>query len=92
MPSKQPEQQQTNQGNQGEPKRNAAIARSVLHSLGQPHDLYMVQVRPLWEDCYRVNVFLGVDAATAKVAHSYFLVVDSAGTITASTPRITRRY
>jgi hypothetical protein len=50
------------------------------------------QVRPLWQDHYRVNVFIGADAASAKIAHSYFLVVNSDGNIIASTPKITRQY
>jgi hypothetical protein len=49
-------------------------------------------VQRLWEDHYRVNVLVGVDAASAKVAHSYFLVADPNGTIIASTPKIRREY
>jgi hypothetical protein len=71
---------------------NGAISKQVLLGLGQPQGLHLVQVRFLWEDHYRVNVFVGVDAASAKVAHSYFLVADSAGNILASTPKITSRY
>jgi hypothetical protein len=59
---------------------------------GQPVGLLGTQVRPLWQDHYRVNVFVGVDASSAKIAHSYFLVVDGEGTIIASTPKITRQY
>lgn len=70
----------------------ATIGNHVIHALGQPGSLHRVQVRQLWEDRYRVNVFVGVDAASAKVAHSFFLVTDSAGNITASTPTITRQY
>jgi hypothetical protein len=41
---------------------------------------------------YRVNVFAGADAVSARVAHSYFIVTDNDGNIVASPPRITRRY
>jgi hypothetical protein len=51
-----------------------------------------VQIRRLWEDCYRVNVLTGRDATSVKFAHSYFLVVDAAGAIVTSTPTITRQY
>jgi hypothetical protein len=61
-------------------------------TLGQPGDLHRVQVRWLWEDHYRVNVLLGVDAASAKVAHSYFLVADGDGNILASTLKLLKRY
>jgi hypothetical protein len=70
----------------------ALMGEQVMRALGQPGSLYQVQVRPLWEDHYRVNVFVGVDAASAKVAHSYFLVADSDGKIVASTPKITKTY
>jgi hypothetical protein len=71
---------------------DGAISKQVLLGLGQPEGLHLVQVRFLWEDHYRVNVFVGVDAASAKVAHSYFLVADGTGTILASTPKITNQY
>jgi hypothetical protein len=71
---------------------HTVIGEHVIHSLGQPDDLYMVQVRPLWEGHYRVNVFVGADAASLKVAHSYFLVADGDGNILTSTPKVTRQY
>lgn len=72
--------------------RNALIGEQVLHALGQPGNLLMVQVRPLWENHYRVNILVGVDVTSARVADSYFLVADGDGQITASTPLLTRRY
>jgi hypothetical protein len=62
------------------------ISNQIIEALGQPGDLHKVQVRPLWEDHYRINVFVGVDAASLKLAHSYFLVADDDGKIIASTP------
>ena len=41
---------------------NALIGEQLLHTLGEPGDLLKVQVRPLWEDRYRVNVLTGGDA------------------------------
>jgi hypothetical protein len=76
----------------GNRQLNALIGKQVLNTLGQPDGLVKTQVRPLWHDHFRVNVFVGLDAASAKVAHSYFLVVDGDGTIIASTPKITRQY
>jgi hypothetical protein len=70
---------------------HASIGKHVLHALGQPGDLRAVQVRQLWEHHYRVNVLVG-NAASAKVAHSYYLVTDNDGNILASTPKITRQY
>ncbi|OAI47133.1 hypothetical protein AYO44_10175 [Planctomycetaceae bacterium SCGC AG-212-F19] len=73
-------------------ERLAVIGTHIMRALGKPDDLHRVQVRHLWGDHYRVNVFVGGDAATAKIAHSYFLVADSGGAISASTPAITRQY
>src|SRR5207244_4117813 len=48
--------------------------------------------RRVWADYYRVNVFVGADAASAKVAHSYFVAADGDGKVIESTPAITRLY
>ena len=68
-----------------------AIGRRVLQALGRPHDLQQVQVRRLWENHYRVNVFVG-DAGAARVAKSYFLVADGDGAILTASPTITKQY
>lgn len=73
-------------------QRNALIGKRVMHALGQPEELRAVDVRLLWEDHYRVNVFVGPDLASLRVAHSFFLVTDGAGNITVSTPKITKQY
>ena len=79
----------------GRPEReriNAVIGKHVMHRLGQPHDLFGIQVRPLWEAFYRVNILVGPDAASAKVAQSFFLEADGDGNILVTTPEITRLY
>jgi hypothetical protein len=73
-------------------RRNAAIGGQVLRALGQPGSLHGVQVRPLWEGHYRVNVLVGADASSVRVAHSYFLLADGEGNVLGSTPSITRLY
>jgi hypothetical protein len=92
MLPQQPETGHKVQEQQRRQQRKVVIGQHVMHTLGQPGDLRAVQVRNLWDDHYRVNVFVGLDAASAKVAHSYFLVADSDGNILASTPNITRQY
>jgi hypothetical protein len=37
-------------------------------------------------------VLVGVDAASVRVAHSYFVVTDSDGNILPATPKITKEY
>jgi hypothetical protein len=70
----------------------ARIGVHVLRALGQPAHFQTVQVRPLWDGHYRVNVLIGPTAACATVAHSYFLRADGDGNILAATPALTRRY
>jgi hypothetical protein len=92
MPTKQQREQEKDMEQHERDELNSLIAEQVLHTLGQPADLLKVQVRWLWENCYRVNVFLGSDAASAKVAHSYFVEADSDGKIGVSTPKIKNQY
>jgi hypothetical protein len=68
------------------------IGEQVVHVLGRPSDLLRVTVRPLWDSYYRVNVFVGPDAASAKVANSYFLEANADGLVITSTPKITKQY
>ena len=71
---------------------SALIGEQIIHTLGQPRDLFRVWVRPLWDNNYRVNVFTGADAASAQIANSFFLTVDADGHITTSNPKITKQY
>jgi hypothetical protein len=73
-------------------KLEALIGEQVLKVLGQPRDLLRVQVRNLWPGNYRVNVLLGADMASARVAHSYFLAADDDGNIVSSVPPIVKQY
>ncbi len=66
----------------------ARIEEQVPHALGKPRNLLKVQVRPLWDRNNRVNVFVGVDAACAKIRHSCFVVADGDGNILEATPTI----
>jgi hypothetical protein len=68
------------------------IRQQVLHDLGEPADLLKVQVRPLWGAYYRVNVFVGTEAARATIPHSYFVVADGDGNVLDSTPKVHRQY
>lgn len=71
---------------------NALIGEQIINSLGTPADLLKVQVRQLWKNRYRVNIFAGVDVASARIANSFFLVTDGDNKILASTPKITKQY
>jgi hypothetical protein len=86
MPAEQ--EQPTHADNQRRQRLQAVIGKHVLHTLGQPADLREVQVRQLWKDHYRVNVLVGVDGASVRIAHSFFVQADSDGNVLAATPRI----
>jgi hypothetical protein len=92
MPSERREKQHLEQEPKERPQLNATIADNVIQALGKPGDLYQIQVKSLWTDHYRVNVLVGADASSARVAHSYFLAADSKGGIVTSTPKIAREY
>jgi hypothetical protein len=70
----------------------AVVGDNVLSALGRPAGLYRVQVTRVWGDNYRVNVFVGPDAASFTVAHSYFLSADGDGKILACCPPIASAY
>src|SRR5262249_57241984 len=92
MTAEQKEKQPAASAKQESRRREVAIGDRVLDALGRPPLLHRVQVRGLSGDCYRVNVFVGPDAGSAKLAHSYFVKADGDGNITASSPEITRQY
>jgi hypothetical protein len=71
---------------------HALIGEQVLHALGEPRNLLRVQVWPLWDGNYRVNIFVGADAARAKIPHSYFVVADGDGNVLSATPTIHKQY
>jgi hypothetical protein len=68
------------------------IGRHVVRSLGSPVDLLKVQVRPLGNEHYRVNVLVGKGVTSARVSDSFFLTADDEGNIVTSSPEIVRHY
>jgi hypothetical protein len=68
------------------------IKEQVIHALGMPIDLRIVQVRKVWDDHYRVNIIVGGNAGSVRVANSFFVVIDAEGILIAATPQITKQY
>ena len=68
----------------------ALIGEEVIRRLGKPDNLLQMQVRPLWDNLYRANVFIGAYGGTISIANSYFVEADDDGNIVASTPTITK--
>jgi hypothetical protein len=70
---------------------NTLVGEQVVHSLGELKSLHRVQVCRLWKDHYRVNIFIGGDLFSAKIANSYFVEADSNGNIVVSRPTLARQ-
>ena len=51
-----------------------------------------MQVRPLGNEHYRVNVLVGKGVTSVGVADSFFLTADDEGNIAPSSPAIVRHY
>lgn len=92
MPPTEQVKQQTAAAEPKTERQSGSIARQLLQTLGRPVTLYRVEVRHLWEKHYRANVLIGADAASVRIAHSFFLCIDEDGNIIASAPAITRKY
>ena len=92
MSTNQQEKEPASQKKADDQPLNAVIEKHVMRTLGRPGNLQRVQVRRLWDDRYRVNVIVGLDSTSTTIPHSYFLVVDSDGNITASNPKIAKLY
>ncbi len=90
MPKQQGEPQAA--PSQKRPELGPVIGKQVMQALGKPDDLLRVEVRQLWAAYYRVNVLTGKDAASIRIANSYFLEADGDGNIVGSTPTIARTY
>jgi hypothetical protein len=73
-------------------RKTALVGRQVIHTLGRPDGLHELQVRRLWDDHFRVNIFIGADATSARIANSYFVKTDADGKIVRSFPNITKVY
>jgi hypothetical protein len=71
---------------------NARIGEHVLLALGKPPKLHCMQVRPLGDGYYRVNVLVGADAACATIPHSYFVEADADGNVLSASPKIHKQY
>lgn len=71
---------------------NDIIRKQVVRSLGTPVDLLSVQVRPVGSERYRVNVVVGKNVASPRIANSFFLTADAEGNILTSSPKIVSLY
>jgi hypothetical protein len=92
MPTKQQREQDGDLEQHKSETLQALVEEQVIHRIGKPLGLRNVQVRRLWENRYRVNVFIGEYAVSAKIANSYFVTADSDGNIVDSNPEMTKLF
>jgi hypothetical protein len=92
MSGKEREKQHSELKDQEDRERVVVVHRHVMETLGTPAELQRVQVRRLWEDRYRVNVYVGKDIACARIANSFFLVTDKDGHIVDASPPLAKVY
>jgi hypothetical protein len=76
----------------GNEAMDALVARHVLLALGRPPDMLRIQVRCLWSAFYRVNVFVGGNNASAKIANSYFVRASPDGQVLDAQPPLAKQY
>lgn len=70
------------------PSPEQSVRSAVLAAFGRSSEVLRIVVRPLWQNHFRVNVFVGSDAASACIAHSYFVEVGNGGDILSANPRL----
>lgn len=68
------------------------VTAAVMRTLGRPADLLRTSARRVSGNTYRVNVFVGPHAASARIAHSFYLEADGDGNILTSSPPVTKSY
>jgi hypothetical protein len=82
---------------QKQPDLASVIGVSLLKRLGKPNNLHMMKVIHLWNNHYRVNVWVSILGNNSlhdqrRIEHSYFVSVDEHGEILDSKPEIKRIY
>jgi hypothetical protein len=65
------------------------VFQQVMQALGELPNLFRLQVRPLWEGRFRANVYVGPDALSSRIVHSFFIITDDEGRIVESRPLFT---
>jgi hypothetical protein len=82
----------TDSADQSARRLATTICRNVIATLGRPGDLLRITARHVTGDGHRVNVITGPDAASARIAHSFFVTADENGNITAAEPALRKHY
>ena len=78
-----------------QPDFSPVIQEAVLERLGKPDDFWKVDVKPLWENRFRVNVWteqMGRIGPTHRIVDSFFIVASPEGGIVESRPQISKKY
>ena len=92
MTTSQADQAGANQREQESGLLEAVVRDNVLSLLGTPSGPHRIQVKCVWGNRYRVNVYVPDGTGAFRVAHSHFVEADGNGKIREATPPITRAY
>lgn len=90
MPAKEQNKQQAEPAKRTHEQRNGVIIGQLMQALGRLAAPSRVEVRHLWDNHYRANVFVGTTIASTRITQSFFLTADEDGHIVASTPDLTK--
>jgi hypothetical protein len=66
----------------------ALLTASIKGRLKLTSGAYKIAVHHLWDDRFRVNVFVGADFVSVAVAQSFFVIADVNGSVVSSTPEM----
>ncbi len=92
MPPQEQGQQQAKPVPRMHGQLSGVITGQLMQALGRPTTMYRVEVRHLWDNHYRANIFVGATVTSARITHSFFLTADEDGNIVGSFPDIVRNY
>jgi hypothetical protein len=90
MPAKEQGKQHAEPAKRTHEQRNGVIIGQLMQVLGRLAAPSRVEVRHLWDNHYRANVFVGATIISTRIAQRFFLTADEDGNIVASTPDLTK--
>jgi hypothetical protein len=77
------------------PDLESIVQTQVLEQLGKPKNLISVKAHNVFDNCWRVDVWLQVEPDnmySRRIVHSYFIKTSPEGGFTYSNPEIVRLY
>lgn len=75
----------------------AIFEQNILEELGTPPGFLQIDAKPLWDNRYRVNIWVEYEdkiyqVVRKQISDSFFVVTSDGGEIIRSSPEIKRKY